>query len=153
MLPEELLGFDIDIKTIREFKPLSYHLEESYLNDVLIVNDSKSTSAESLRMAIETYLNKNIILIFGGKNKGGDFSFLNEYKLKEKICFGKLSEEIENVELTYKNKILENCVEYAASKSSKGDIILFSCGCASFDLFNDYKERGKKFNELIEKYK
>ena len=145
-----IIGFDIDYHVIKNFKPLNYHLEEFFINgDILVVNDSKSTSAEALKAGINTYFNKNIILIFGGKNKGGDFSFLNEYNLKKKICFGALSKEIEKVELDYKNYLLEPCVKYALKSACYEDVILFSCGCASFDLFSNYKERGKYFNELV----
>ena len=144
-----ILGFDIDYLTIKNFKPLDYHLQEYYFNDVLIVNDSKSTSVEALKSAIETYNDKDIILIFGGKNKGGDFSFLEDYNLKKKICFGKLSDEIENIYVDYKSYNLENGVKYALNNSIKNDVILFSCGCSSFDLFNNYKERGEYFDKLI----
>jgi len=145
----KILGFDVDSFTIKQFKPLEYHLEEKYINDILVVNDSKSTSAESLKKAIDTYLDKNIVLIFGGKNKGGDFNFLNDYKLKKKICFGKLSEEIQNINLDYKNYQLDECVNYALTNLRENDVLLFSCGCSSFDLFSNYKERGKYFNKLL----
>lgn len=144
-----ILGFNIDYFTIKKFEPLKYHLEETYLNNTLIVNDSKSTSAESLKKAIETYIDKKIILIFGGKNKGGNFEFLNDYELKKKICFGSLSKEIENIKIDFKNFQLKDCIQYALNNSEDGDVILFSCGCASFDLFNNYKERGEYFNKLI----
>jgi UDP-N-acetylmuramoylalanine--D-glutamate ligase len=148
-----ILSFDIDLFTIKNFKPLIYHLEETYMqNNILVVNDSKSTSAESLKRAIETYLDKNIILIFGGKNKGGDFRFLNDYKLKKKICYGQLSNELTNVDLDYKNYALDECVMNALSNAKDNDVILFSCGCASFDQFSSYKERGKAFDELIKQF-
>jgi UDP-N-acetylmuramoylalanine--D-glutamate ligase len=63
--------------------------------------------------------------------------------------FGKLSNEINDVYLDYKSYYLEDSVKYALNNSIKNDIILFSCGCASFDLFNNYKERGEYFNKLI----
>lgn len=142
------LGFEVDLFTIKNFSPLKYHLEEKRVNDYLIVNDSKSTSVESLKKAIETYNNNNIILIFGGKNKGGDFSFLNEIKLKKKICFGSLSKEIDEISVDYKKYNLQDCVEYALNNAIKDDVILFSCGCSSFDLFKNYKERGSFFDKL-----
>ena len=145
-----ILGLDIDTVAIKQFNPLEYRLQEKMIkNNILVVNDSKSTSAESLRQAIETYNHKNIVLIFGGKNKGGNFNFLNSYNLKKKICFGSLSEEIIGVNLDYKNFELDGCVEYALNNANNGDVILFSCGCASFDLYKNYKERGKAFDKKI----
>ena len=60
----KILGFEVDLFTIKNFSPLKYHLEEKRVNDYLIVNDSKSTSVESLKKAIETYNNNNIIFLF-----------------------------------------------------------------------------------------
>ena len=111
-----------------------------------MVNDSKSTTVDSLKRAIDTYKNKNIILIFGGKNKGGDFSFLNDIDIK-KVCFGKLSEEASDVYVDYKNYDLKRCVDYALSIVKEDDVILFSCGCSSFDLFDNYKQRSKYKNK------
>lgn len=145
----KILGFETDNFTIKNFDPLQYHLEETKTKNYLIVNDSKSTTVASLNKAIETYKDKDIILIFGGKNKGGDFSFLNNIKLKKKICFGKLSEELYDVNLDYKSYSLDDSVNYALSCACDNDVILFSCGCSSFDLFNSYKERGEYFNKLI----
>lgn len=147
----KIIGFDVDYEVIRNFEHLKYHLEELKLDrNYLIVNDSKSTTVDSLKKAIETYNNRNIILLFGGKNKGGDFSFLNDYKFK-KICFGQLSNEIINIDIDYKSYDLESCVEYALDCVKENDVLLFSCGCSSFDLFKNYKERGEKFNYLVSK--
>lgn len=148
----KILGFETDFNIIKNFCPLDYHLQELDLNrDYLVVNDSKSTTVESLKSAIETYNDKNIILIFGGKNKGGDFSFLNEVKLKKKICFGKLSEEIDDINVDSKVYNLEDAIIESLKEVNDNDVILFSCGCASFDLFSSYKERGECFNRLIKK--
>lgn len=144
-----ILSFDIDYFLIKNFSPLDYHLQESKYKDVLVVNDSKSTSVDALIKAIDAYKDKNIILIFGGKNKGGDFTLLNKYKLKKKICYGSLSKQIKNVEIDYSDYKLDTCVSYALINSNKDDVILFSCGCSSFDLFNNYKERGAYFDKLI----
>lgn len=144
-----ILGFEIDYFLIKNFIPLDYHLQESKYNNILIVNDSKSTSVDALIKAIETYKDNNIILIFGGKNKGGNFSLLNNYKLKRKICYGALSKEINDVNLDYSDYKLDKCVEYALNNVSNNDVILFSCGCSSFDLFSNYKERGDYFDKLI----
>ena len=74
---------------------------------------------------------------------------MNKVKLKKKICFGKLSEEINDVIVDYKSYSLYDGVDYALSNVDGNDVILFSCGCSSFDSFNNYKERGEYFNKLI----
>lgn len=145
----KILGFEIDKFTIKNYLPLKYHLEEKEVNNKLIINDSKSTTAESLKCALETYKDRDIILIFGGKNKGGSFEFLNDYNLKYKICFGDFSKEINNVFVNEKLYYLDDAVKCSLNKCSDNDVILFSCGCASFDLFSSYKERGEYFNKLI----
>lgn len=144
-----ILGFKIDYETIRAFNPLKYHLEELPLNkNYIVVNDSKATTVEALKCALDVYKEKNIILIFGGVNKGGDFSFLGNYNLKRKICFGKLSNEI-SFNVDYKNYDLKECIIDALNNVNDNDVILFSCGCSSFDLFNNYKERGDFFNKIV----
>ena len=76
--------------------------------------------------------------------------FLKKWDLKiKKICFGKLSEELSNIYIDYKNYDLKECVLYALNNVKDNDVILFSCGCSSFDCFSNYKERGKVFNEII----
>ncbi len=144
-----ILGFKIDYETIRSFNPLKYHLEELPLNkNYIVVNDSKATTVEALKCALNVYKDKNIILIFGGVNKGGDFSFLRNYDLKRKICFGKLSNEI-SFNVDYKNYGLKECIIDALNNVNDNDVILFSCGCSSFDLFINYKDRGEVFNKYI----
>ena len=108
-----------------------------------------STTVRSMKSAIDTYKDKNIILIFGGKNKSGDFKFLNDICLKKNVCLGNLSLEIKDVNLDYKNFALDKCVNYAFKNVEIDDVILFSCGCSSLDLFSNYKEREKYFDELI----
>ncbi len=144
-----ILGFKIDYDTIRSFNPLKYHLEELPLNkNYIVVNDSKATTVEALKCALDVYKDKNVILIFGGVNKGGNFSFLRNYNLKRKVCFGKLSNEI-SFNVDYKDYELKECISYALNNVSNNDVILFSCGCSSFDLFNNYKERGDFFYKTI----
>ncbi len=148
----KILGFNLDYQIIKKFEPLQYHLQEKQYSNHLIVNDSKSTTVESLKSAINTYKDRNIILIFGGKNKGGNFLFLNDITLKKKICFGSLSKEITDLYLDYKCYDLEEAVQYACNYMEKDDVLLFSCGCSSFDLFDNYKQRGEVFNRLVSKY-
>lgn len=148
-----LLDIDLDIKSLRKFENLKYHLEETKIRDILIVNDSKSTSTSSLKSAIETYKNRNIILLFGGYNKNLDFTFLSNYKFKYSICFGDLSKTI-NKESAYDIKFdtLKEATNFAFKIAHDNDVILFSPGCASFDEFDGYLSRGKAFEGYIKEY-
>lgn len=147
----KILNFKIDNNVLSNFYTLDYHLQEKEYDDILVVNDSKSTCLSSLESAINTYKDRNIILLFGGYNKNLNFKVLSNYKFKYLICFGKLCDEIDNmVKVDIKFSNLHEGVKFAYKVASKSDVILFSPGCASFDEFNSYKERGKKFNDYIE---
>ena len=146
-----ILNIDFDNKVLLKFEPLKYHLEERIYNGITIVNDSKSTSCSSLLSAIDTYKDRNIILLFGGCNKNLDFSAINQYKFKYLICFGSLSSTIDKmVKVDIKFDSLYQAIKFASKVAGKDDVILFSPGCASFDEFNNYIDRGKAFNNYIE---
>jgi UDP-N-acetylmuramoylalanine--D-glutamate ligase len=148
-----ILKVNLDIKELRRFKPLKYHLEEMTFNNITFINDSKSTSTSSLKLALDTYLSKNLILVFGGHNKNLDFEFLNDYTLKKSICFGTLSSEIKNkviIDASFNN--LKTALDYIFCIAKSGDIILFSPGCASFDEFDNYMQRGEFFNNYIKEH-
>lgn len=148
-----LLNIELDETTLSNFKTLPYHLQETEINQLTIVNDSKSTSTSSLKSAIETYQNKRLILLFGGYNKNLNFSFLNQYNFKYLICFGDLSKTLEdNVNIDIKfDRLYEACI-YAFKVANKDDVILFSPGCASFDEFKNYIERAKTFDKYVKEY-
>ena len=148
-----LLKIDIDIDVLKEFKGLHYHLQETKKGNLLIVNDSKSTSSASTKAAIDTYLGKRIILLFGGYNKNLKFDFLSEYNFKYLICFGKLSKEISKyVGYDIKFDNLHDAVNYALKIAQEEDVVLFSPGCASFDEFDNYLKRGEAFDEYVKEY-
>ena len=128
-------------------------MEETVRNGVTIVNDSKSTSTSSLNQAIKTYNKNNLILLVGGYNKNLDFSFLNKYKFKSLICFGRLSKEIESIlkaDFFFDN--LKEAAEKAFNMAVNDDIVLFSPGCASFDEFDSYLKRGEAFESYIREH-
>lgn len=148
-----LLNIDLDVKALRRFESLKYHLQETKIKELLIVNDSKSTSTSSLKAAIETYKHRRIILLFGGYNKNLDFSFLTDYSFKYSICFGKLSKEIDKkVNYDIKFDTLKEATNFAFKIASRDDVVLFSPGCASFDEFDGYLSRGKAFDTYIREY-
>ncbi len=144
---------------IRKFKPLPYRMEFiGEINGITFINDAKSTTTQAVEKAITSYKDRNILLIVGGINKGGDFTRLKKFKnIKGVFIIGKDKEKIFSSLYgsfpLYKFETLEDAVKTAFSFSSKGDIILFSPGCASFDMFKNYKDRGEKFNKIFEELK
>ncbi len=143
-------------KLIETFEPLPYRLEfVRQINGISFYNDSKSTTVQSLQKAVESF-DKKIILIIGGINKGGDFSILKPIlskKVKKIYLIGKSKHEIKKMiegccklELT---DTLEDAVISAYRYAETGDIILLSPGCASFDMFKNYKERGEAFKKAV----
>ena len=82
-----------------------------------------------------------------------NFDFLNKYQFKYSICFGKLASEV-NKETGYDIKLntLKEASNFAFKIAKKGDVVLFSPGCASFDEFDGYLTRGKAFDEYVKEY-
>lgn len=130
---------------------------EGEINGVKIYNDSKSTHYLSLKASLNSF-NQPVILICGGLTKGFDFSDIEDTiraKVKRGIIFGKDRKEIEKSFEKEKRLIvkdLETALGKALKFARKGDVILFSPGCASLDMFNSAIQRGKIFSELVRKY-
>jgi len=153
--------YNIDIETFREvirnFNPLPHRLEYILTwNNTEIYNDSKATNIDSMIVAIDAF-KKDIIMVVGGSNKGNvDFlKALKEYsnKLVFIACYGESGELIFNqiknhIKSSY-NKDFKISVLDAISRCKGDDVLLFSPGCASYDQFDDYIERGNKFKEII----
>ncbi|HID79294.1 MAG TPA: UDP-N-acetylmuramoyl-L-alanine--D-glutamate ligase [Aquifex aeolicus] len=152
--------FGVPPKVIREvlyeFRGLPYRLQ--YLGDfkgLKVYNDSKSTTPNALKMALQSF-DKKVVLIFGGKDKGADFTPLRELfkkRVKVAIAYGengdKLVETFKDCVPTERVKTLEEALRLAKGKVAKGDILLFSPASASFDQFKSYEERGKIFEKLV----
>ena len=151
------IDFNIFMESIKSLKPLPHRLE--YLctfNDTEIYNDSKATNIESMVVAINTF-KQNITMIVGGLDKGnshlGKILTKNSNKLNFVACYGQCGKLIFNqihndIESSY-NQEFSKAVLDAISKSNKANILLLSPGCASYDQFTSYIERGNKFKEII----
>jgi UDP-N-acetylmuramoylalanine--D-glutamate ligase len=160
ILTAHLLNVDIDkvIEKIKEFKPLSHRIEfVKEIEGVKFYNDSKSTTVQAVEKAIESF-DENVVLILGGINKGGDFSKLGSLlrtKVLSAFIIGRDKEQIYQMIKDYTNSIKKESLEEAVkdafevAKSNKA-VVLFSPGCASFDMFKNYADRGKKFKEIVE---
>ena len=116
-------------------------------------NDSKSTTPHSVAAAVQGF--ENVILIVGGRNKGIDLSPLGGLKkhLKLVIAIGEASEEIQRIFAgitpVSAAHTMEEAVNLAHSRSRKGDSVILSPGCASFDWYRNYSERGEDFSSLV----
>ena len=143
-------------KTLEVFESLPHRMEFiEEVDGVEFYNDSKGTNIDAVKRALEAF-SRPVILLLGGRNKGGDFKVLSRLireRVKELVLFGEARKEInELVGGIVKTKIAEKLGEstYLAWKdSSAGDVVLLSPGCASFDEFANYEERGSFFKDLV----
>lgn len=149
----KILNFNLNtIERINEFKQLKYRNTKKIVKDTLFVNDSKSTSVDSILFSLSQFQNyENVILIIGGRNKNLSFNRLNECKLGKIIAYGELKDKI-IINNLIKAKTLYNAFNIATNIELAEKIILFSPGCSSFDSFNSYVDRGKYFDRLVKKY-
>jgi UDP-N-acetylmuramoylalanine--D-glutamate ligase len=98
-----------------------------------------------------------VILILGGVDKGNDYSLLKELvieKVKAIVCMGSDNRKIheafgDTVSLMLNTESAKDAVEAAFHFANKGDVVLLSPACASFDLFKNYEDRGKQFKEAV----
>lgn len=144
-------------RAVATFKAPSHRLELlGEIEGVKIYNDSKSTNVACSLMAIESLDCDNIILLVGGRNKDSNFDnlFSKNLKVKQVVCFGECNEEVflSAQKFGYNAVKFEKMTEatvYAKNTAEKGDVVLFSPACASFDEFSSYSARGQRFKEII----
>ncbi|MDR0485329.1 MAG: UDP-N-acetylmuramoyl-L-alanine--D-glutamate ligase [Elusimicrobiota bacterium] len=148
----------IDLKTIENtissYKGMPHRIEfVKKINGADFYNDSKSTNVDSTKTALEAF-EGNIILIMGGRDKGFPYTPLKELikeKVKAALLIGEAAEKIKS-DLSEISFIdcgdLKNAFQKAADLSKEGDIVLLSPGCASFDQFKNFEERGDFFKSL-----
>ena len=152
---------DIDNKVIRDslstFQPVEHRLEKVLsIGDVLYINDSKATNVDAAWYALECQT-RPVVWIVGGTDKGNDYSVLLDLakeKVKAMICMGldnrKFHESFEGiVPEIHDVTSAQDAVRLASSIAKAGDVVLLSPCCASFDLFENYEDRGRKFKEAV----
>ena len=153
--------YNIDVNIFKDvigcFDPLPHRLEYLLtIDDTRIYNDSKATNLDSMMVAIDSFKD-DIVMIIGGLDKGKTDFYKALKKYSDKIthisCYGKSGKVIFNqfkdhIDSSYNNDF-SVAVSKAISKCRGSDILLFSPGCASYDQFNSYLERGDKFKEII----
>lgn len=144
------------IESLREFPGLEHRLEfVRELNGVKYVNDSKGTNIGAVVKSIESF-HEPLILIAGGRDKAGDFSVLRDLvseKVKALVLIGEAAEQIKkalgDVTDTVIAKDLREAVEISGAKAERGDAVLLSPACASFDMFRDFEDRGRQFKKIV----
>lgn len=142
--------------SLTEFTGLEHRMEwVRSLRGVDFINDSKGTNVGSIQKTLES-LDRPVILIIGGQDKGSDFSVLRKIfkeKVKHMVLIGESSSSIQktlNGSFSYTQAdVLEDAVKNAFSEAAAGDIVLLSPGCASFDMFRDYADRGNQFKNFV----
>jgi len=142
---------------VQTFTSLEHRMEHvATIRGVEFINDSKATNVNSTWFALES-MTKPVILILGGIDKGNDYSFIKDLvkeKVKAIVCMGidnrKIHEAFGNqVELIVNTNNAKDAVQSAFHFADKGDVVLLSPACASFDLFKNYEDRGKQFKAAV----
>jgi UDP-N-acetylmuramoylalanine--D-glutamate ligase len=152
---------EIRKETIREslsdFHNIDHRLEiVGNVHGIEFINDSKATNVNSTWYALES-MNTPVILILGGVDKGNDYSMLNDLvkaKVKAIICLGADNKKIIKafsgmVETILEAKSAKEAVAQSYKLGKKGDTVLLSPACASFDMFDNYEDRGTQFKQAV----
>lgn len=155
-------GFDVAdsrlIAGLENFRGLEHRIEYvGELNGVRFFNDSKATNTDSLAVALESFA-EPIVLIAGGRDKKGDFPGLRDRVARHVAAVVTIGEAADTIRGAWSGVVgdwveagysFERAVEAAYQEASaRGGVVLLSPGCASFDMFQDYEDRGRRFKAL-----
>jgi UDP-N-acetylmuramoylalanine--D-glutamate ligase len=142
-------------QAVQAFKAVEHRLEfVGTIGGVNYYNDSKATNVDATIKALESFPS-NIHLILGGKDKGSDYTVLNDLirqRVKRIYTIGaaaaKIESQVKGAEIVHA-ETLENALRKAHSSVQPGDVVLLAPACASFDQFKSYEHRGKVFKEIV----
>jgi UDP-N-acetylmuramoylalanine--D-glutamate ligase len=141
---------------LRTFKGLPHRVEHiRTIDGITFYNDSKATNVDAAKRALES-IDGTIVLIAGGKDKGGSYRVITEAadKIRALIVIGeaqkKIVHELGSHLKTYTENSMEDAVRKAREVARAGDMVLLSPMCSSFDMFKDYKDRGNTFRRIVE---
>ena len=147
-------------QAVVDFKAVEHRLEfVAKINGVDYYNDSKATNVDATIKALESFP-ANIHLILGGKDKGSDYTVLNDLlrqRVKRVYTIGAAAAKIESQIVSSKNggpevvhaETLDNAIRNAHAVAQPGDVVLLAPACASFDQFKNYEQRGKVFKDVV----
>ncbi len=143
-------------RAVASFEAVEHRLEYvATIRGVEYYNDSKATNVDATIKALESFP-ANIHLILGGKDKGSDYSVLNDLlrlRVKRAYTIGaaaaKIESQIKDAAEIVHAETLENAIKRASDSARPGDIVLLAPACASFDQFRNYEHRGEVFKEVV----
>jgi UDP-N-acetylmuramoylalanine--D-glutamate ligase len=147
-------------QAVRDFKAVEHRLEfVATIRGVDYYNDSKATNVDATIKALESFP-ANVHLLLGGKDKGSDYSLLNDLlrqRVKRVYTIGAAAAKIESQIVSSKDggvevvhsETLENALRKASAVAQPGDVVLLAPACASFDQFKNYEHRGRAFKEIV----
>lgn len=143
--------------SLAEFQNADHRMQSvATIGGIEFINDSKATNVNSTYFALES-INRPIVWIAGGKDKGNDYSSLDslvESRVKAIVCMGLDNQKImqhfeKKVPTIIQTYSAAEAVEEAQKLANAGEVVLLSPACASFDLFEDYEERGNRFIDAV----
>ncbi|HKQ18756.1 MAG TPA: UDP-N-acetylmuramoyl-L-alanine--D-glutamate ligase, partial [Candidatus Eisenbacteria bacterium] len=144
---------------LREFRGLPHRLTlVAEIDGVKYVNDSKATNVDSLKRALESYV-EPITLIAGGRDKDSDFEAIRPLvleRVRRAIYVGEAAAKIERAFEGVPGAragTLEEAVQMARAQTPAGGVVLLSPGCASYDMFRNFEERGARFEAAVQELK
>lgn len=144
-------------ESMGEYQNIPHRLEHvACIGGINFINDSKATNVNSVWYGLESFA-PNIVLILGGVDKGNDYQMLKNLvrsKVRSIVCIGEDTQRIhdafeEDTELIVNATTMKNAVETAFHMAKKGDTVLLSPACASFDWFKNYEDRGDQFKAAV----
>lgn len=144
-------------ESMGNFKSIEHRLESvAVISGISFINDSKATNVNSTWYALES-MTSDVILILGGVDKGNDYSMLKDLvkqKVKAIVCLGKDNRRIHDafedvVEIIVNTYSAQEAATVSYHLATKGDTVLLSPACASFDLFKNYEDRGRQFKQAV----
>ncbi len=143
--------------SLMTFQAVEHRLEQvAVINEIKFINDSKATNVNATYYALES-MKQPTIWIVGGVDKGNDYTEIEDLvkkKVKAIVCLGLDNQKIidffqDKKELIYSTSSMREAVEISKSMAEKGDAVLLSPCCASFDLFDNYEDRGNQFKSEV----
>ena len=144
-------------ESLADFEGVEHRLENvGKVNDVYFINDSKATNVNATFYALEC-MDKTTVWIVGGVDKGNDYADLLPLvreKVSAIVCLGLDNEKIKEtfgnvVDIIVETAGAEEAVKVSKKIANKGDVVLLSPACASFDLFKNYEDRGRQFKKAV----